>query len=442
MNNLATAWKTDRGPRPDNEDSCAILSRDDLGGHADGLLVVADGMGGRASGATASGVAVTAVWRAFVAGLQPDCDLEALLAGSLRAANTAVVREAGTRPELKGMGTTCLAAAIRGDRLITAHVGDSRGYLLRGDRLLRLTEDHSIVAEKVRAGEMTEDQARRSRFRNVITRAIGLDDAVEPEVGGTDLRPGDVVILCSDGLSGPVREPEIARIVGSSPTVDDACDGLVRAALKNGGSDNVTVAIAAYRRQAAAPSGSPGREGIGRRLARALAPGLLGLAVGLSLGLYAEKIPLLEKIVPAPMPAVRAPEPEMAGFEYGIPASLLYTPVQGHVLRLSKGHLYVVDAKGQLTKVDTTGRVLQVFPAGSAFEEQMKSQSAGFALDRQGNLYVSEPENKRIVKYSSDGALLSAIGAGQLVGPEAIVVDRGGDIYVIDGGRLKAIRVK
>ena len=138
MTNISTAWKTDKGPRPANEDSCLILTRDELAGAAEGLLVVADGMGGRASGATASGLAVEAVRRTFTSGVQTASDLGSLLSRSLVAANTDVVREAGARPELQGMGTTCVAAAVKDDKLFVAHVGDSRGYLLRDGRLTQL----------------------------------------------------------------------------------------------------------------------------------------------------------------------------------------------------------------------------------------------------------------------------------------------------------------
>lgn len=464
MTDISTAWKTDKGPRPANEDSCLVLTRDDLGGIADGLLVVADGMGGRASGATASGLAVEAVRRTFTSGPPTDGDLGSLLSRSLIAANSDVIREAGTRPDLQGMGTTCVAAAVKGDRLFIANVGDSRGYLLRDGRLLRLTEDHSIVAEKVRSGEMTEDQARKSRFRNVITRAIGLEDGVEPELSVTDLQPGDVILLCSDGLTGPLRESEIAEIVGSSASVEEACDGLVKTALRNGGSDNVTVTLMAYGR-AESPTSPRSRDDscrragagrrqessgdrfarvtVSRRVVRILVPGLIGLVIGGALGLYAEKIPLLRNLHHEEKPVVvQATEPDLKSLTYGIPASLLYTPVQGNVLSLNRGYLYVADMKGRLLKVDTTGRVIAGFMADKLFEEQVKLVSAARAVDREGNLYISDSANKRIMKYSSDGALLRPIGERQLIGPEALIVDTNGDIYVIDGGRLKVIRPK
>lgn len=444
MANTSTAWKTDRGPRPANEDSCLVLTRDDLGGAADGLLVVADGMGGRASGATASALAVEAVRRTFTSGASAAGDLGRLLSAGLKAANTDVVREAGTRPELQGMGTTCVAAAIKDGRLFVAHVGDSRGYLLRDGRLLRLTQDHSIVAEKVRSGEMTEDEARRSRFRNVITKAIGLEADLEPDVSTVDLRPGDVLILCSDGLSGPVREPEIAEIVGSSTTAEEACDRLVKTALKNGGSDNVTVAIAAYRRVVVPTAVGPvAREGIGRKFVRILVPSILGIAIGLSLGLYAERIPLLKRLHPVKPPFVAGPsEPQLLSLSYGIPASLLYTPVQGSTLALFQGHLYVLDTEGRLMKLDQSGRVIEAAVADKLLEKRVKMLSATRAVDRQGNLFISDPANKQILNCAADGGLLRAIGTEQLVGPQALTVDPAGNIYVIDGGRLKVIRPK
>ncbi len=443
LTDISTAWKTDKGPRPANEDSCFVLTHDELGGVADGLLVVADGMGGRASGATASRLAVEAVRRTFTSG-QTDGDLGGLLSRSLIDANSDVIREAGTRPEFQGMGTTCVAAAIKGDRLFIANVGDSRGYLLRDGRLLRLTEDHSIVAEKVRSGEMTEEQARKSRFRNVITRAIGLEESVEPEMSVTDLRPRDVVILCSDGLTGPVRESEIAEIVGSSESVDEACDRLVKAALKSGGSDNVTVALMAYGRSGDRVSSLA--PGIGRKLARILVPGLIGLVIGLvigaALGIDAEDFPLLRDLHREHIPvAVPFRPPDLKSLEYGIPTSLLYTPLQGDVLRFRKGRLTVAEKNGTLREVDKAGRVTQGLLIDDV-GQRTRLLSSTKAVDWQGNLYVSDRKNKCILKFDADGKPLKTIGEGQLIGPEALVVDKNGDIYVIDGGRLKVIHPK
>ncbi|MBP6963478.1 MAG: Stp1/IreP family PP2C-type Ser/Thr phosphatase [Armatimonadetes bacterium] len=444
MTSISTAWKTDKGPRPANEDSCVVMTHDDLNGGADALLVVADGMGGRASGATASGIAVEAVARAFASAARVETadDLGGLLSKGIQAANAAVIQAATARPELQGMGATCVAAAIRDDRLDVAHVGDSRAYLLRNGRPLRLTEDHSIVAEKVRSGEMTEEQARGSRFRNVITRAVGLEQSIAPEVNSIELKVGDVVMLCSDGLTGPLRESEIADIVGSSVDPEEACDRLVRAALRSGGSDNVTVAVAAYQPEDARRRRAPARAS-GRRPGVLIVTAVLGIAIGLLLGLHAESIPLLKLISPREKPApVVAAGPDLRSVEYGIPSSLAYTPVQGSVLALQGGYLYVMDVKSRLLKLDTTGRVVGGFSADVEFETRVKLLSAPRALDRQGNLYVSDPAKKRIMKYSSDGMFLTAIGEGQLIGPEALVVGDDGGIYLIDGGRLKVIHPK
>ena len=168
------------------------MTSEDVAGGIEGLFVVADGMGGRASGAIASSLAVNAVRDAFTSKILEGPDEPGrVLAESLQAANDAVYQEATSKPELEGMGTTCAAAAVQDGRVFFAHMGDSRIYLFRDGELRRLTEDHSFVAEKVRTGEITEEQARRSRFRNVITRALGLEADAQPCLLYTSPSPRD-----------------------------------------------------------------------------------------------------------------------------------------------------------------------------------------------------------------------------------------------------------
>jgi PPM family protein phosphatase len=145
------------------------------------------------------------------------------------------------------MGTTCVALVLCGAEAFLAHVGDSRAYRLRGGALERLTVDHSFVAELVAAGALTEEEARAHEQRNVITRALGIRPEVEPTVTGPlAVEPGDVFVLCSDGLHDPVRDEEIAEaLAGAAPLA--AAERLVALARERGGPDNITVAVAAVR---------------------------------------------------------------------------------------------------------------------------------------------------------------------------------------------------
>ena len=374
---ISVALKSERGRRPANEDSGLMLTSDELG-DIEGLYVVADGMGGRASGSIASKLAVNAVRDVFLSKARSS-DLAALLSESLRSANQKVYSEAQSRPELQGMGTTCVAAAVQEGRVYFAHMGDSRIYLLRDGRLDTLTEDHSFVAEQVRAGKISEEDARKSRFRNVITRAIGLEANAEPTTGSAEFRPGDVLLLCSDGLSGPVKDPEIADILLDSSNPDEACNRLVSAALRNGGSDNVTALVATY--------GSPKKT---RSSSISLVPAVMGVILGIVVGLVLGwQYWRAQTAVEPP-----SPQPALSSLTYGDPVSLTYSP-------LSSGTI---------------------------------------AVDSENNVYISDRKQKAILKYGADGALLQTVGKGKLTDPGALAVGGDGSIYVLDAGRLKVIR--
>lgn len=440
QSSLTLDSRTNIGRRQENEDSFLVLHSDALRGEFDALLIVADGMGGRASGARASRLAVETVRDSFVAALDsPLTDPAATLAACLRKANAAVYKEANTNPQLQGMGTTCVVAAISDGKVFYAHLGDSRAYLLRDGKLRRLTDDHSFVAEKVKTGEITEEQARRSRFRNIITRAIGLELDTVPETGSTDLQAGDVLLLCTDGLTGPVSDSEIADIICTSSDVSEACDRLIETALKNGGTDNITVAVAACgqrERRASVRAHQPARS-------RAwILGGLIGLILGLAVDLSPVHDMVKEWVSPPPK-AVKSKLPRLASLKYEDPVSLFYVPVQSKSLVLDgEKYLYVVDLQGQLVRLDTTGQLIYTFPPKDVLKPQGQERFVGIATDREGNLYISDRAGKRIVKYARNGLALGSVAEGKLVAPEAIAVDAKGCIYVIDGGRLKAIRPK
>lgn len=213
------------------------------------LIAVADGMGGHLGGGTAAGMAVDAL-----RGVGSTTDPTALLA-ALRDANRAIAQAAMGDPDLTGMGTTATAALLEGGILYLVHVGDSRAYLIRDGRIIQVTQDHSVVAEMVRRGTLSADAAESHPARHVITRALGVDADIDIDALRVDLEPGDVVLLCTDGLSGPVPNDEMLEVVESSATLEVAAGELVQRANAAGGPDNVTVVLArvdAVTREAAA----------------------------------------------------------------------------------------------------------------------------------------------------------------------------------------------
>ncbi len=237
------------------------------------LLVIADGMGGANAGEVASQLAAAAVLETYRE-LGAD-DPAAALGQAITRANAVVHEQASQNPEQRGMGTTCTAVAIRGDRLWLAHVGDSRAILVRGESFRRLTHDHSLVAELVERGHLTPEEALTDPRRNQLTRCVGAAPETEADVMELVERlvPGDTIVLCSDGLHGLVTEGEIAMIAGDRAP-GEGCDELIALANERGGPDNITVLIA---RVTAAPA-SPWRPGL--RALGIIALALLVLAAG------------------------------------------------------------------------------------------------------------------------------------------------------------------
>jgi len=230
--------------RPQNEDSARIV-RAGAGPFGDRglLLVVADGMGGHEAGEVASQAAVEMIEKEYRdARGTPGEALET----AFRRAHSEILRLASADNALTGMGTTCTALAIVGVRAWAAHVGDSRLYLLRGDRIYQLTEDHTQCMELVRKGLMTLEEARHHDDRNVLARAMGTrrELAIQTWKEPMPVRPGDAFLLCSDGLHDLVTSTEI-REIARDGSPETACRRLVDLARDRGGYDNVTVAIAA-----------------------------------------------------------------------------------------------------------------------------------------------------------------------------------------------------
>ncbi len=211
------------------------------------LVIVCDGMGGGPAGKTASTIAARAIAEAVMASA-PESDPSDAMRRSVEAANVAVVDATRQNPALRGMGTTCVAVLVGNGMATVAHVGDSRCYQIRGGKMVFRTADHSYVAELVRKGELTEEEARNSNFSNVITRAIGGADTVEVEIDRVETEPGDRFALMTDGIWGAVKEEDLVDALGQERPIIELVGGIAEA-IDNygrdngGGHDNLTLAI-------------------------------------------------------------------------------------------------------------------------------------------------------------------------------------------------------
>ena len=228
--NILFGSRTDVGcQRERNEDSLIVRPP---------LFVVADGMGGHAAGDVASEVAVNTM--ASLAPTIPDVDL---LGRAVESANHAVITEA-KKAGYEGMGTTMTACVVQDDKIAIAHVGDSRAYLLHAGKLQQLTRDHSWVADMVEQGKLTEEEARVHPNRSVITRALGSDPHMQPDLYEVTASEGDRLLLCSDGLTGMVEDGDIQAMLARIRDPQRCAAALVNEAIANGGADNITVIVA------------------------------------------------------------------------------------------------------------------------------------------------------------------------------------------------------
>ncbi len=499
--NISAGAKTDTGQRPNNEDRYAVVDTRKRQIRADGVLIIADGMGGRSFGEQAATAAVEATEDALAELLDSqqvgDVVVADALTTALRRANARVYDLASADDDRKGMGTTCVAAVIEGDRLYVAHAGDSRAYLLRDGLLRQVTHDHSYVAEQVRAGAITEEGAKSSRFRNIITRAIGIEPTLEAEVSEADVQPGDTLLLCTDGLSNMVAEEDITRTLMQSPSPQAAADRLVQMAVRSGGRDNVTAIVArlqagtrTLRMQVAdlvrpapqpvlLPAGTEARaNGSGAasytssRVPRPVPPPRAGLwpsAAGLLLALtlasggaagwlihvlhndgysFQSSPPFAVKPVPPPPPKPL----DLSHLAYDPPKPFGFAPVSGSFLLVSP-----VD--GTVTVAALSGAVLALEPQGKLRYKYalpfVKPQppvppaaiGAGgvtlhMATDPQDNLYVSNAVTKTVTKYRANGEVLGLIAHSSLKNPQAIGVAPDGTLYLVDSQRLLAFHVR
>jgi protein phosphatase len=262
--NVSVFAKTDLGrTRDHNEDTFLVadLSTGEASlmpqiqrhaiGERGSLFMVADGMGGAAAGEIASQMAADAIFEYMTTVWRDDPDQSAerfatRMREAVEHANAALFAYAAEHAEVRGMGTTVTVAGVLGGDLYLAQIGDSRGYLIRSGKAIQLTRDQSLMQRLVDAGELTEEEAERSERRNIILQALGPDPRVKVDLSWQELRRGDTLVLCSDGLSALVRKDDIAAVVTQEQDLMRACSALIDLANERGGPDNITVVAARF----------------------------------------------------------------------------------------------------------------------------------------------------------------------------------------------------
>lgn len=244
--------------RSHNED--AVFADAELG-----IAILADGMGGYNAGEVASGMATTLLATSFSnllsgleSGIEPEFfgDPKQLMHDEICGTNAAIFNASHSQPQYSGMGTTLVFSWFLDNRLYLGHVGDSRAYLWRGERLQQLTKDHSLLQEQIDSGMISVEEARYSANRNLVTRALGIEPEVEVDLGEHDVFSGDLILLCSDGLNDMLDDDEIAEVLEMhAKNLTTAAQRLVEVANENGGRDNVSVILVRVQGDYAVPSG-------------------------------------------------------------------------------------------------------------------------------------------------------------------------------------------
>jgi serine/threonine protein phosphatase PrpC len=230
--------------REANEDNLVLASP---------VFAVADGMGGARAGEVASQIAAEAFRDSRDPAQTPERQLERIAQEANRRIYELALRDESRR----GMGTTLTATLVDGDAVSVGHVGDSRAYRLRAGELTQLTQDHSLVAELERSGQLTPEAAEHHPQRSIITRALGPEPTVDVDTHTFPARAGDVYVLCSDGLTGMISDSELATLLRAAPTLESAAEALVRAANQSGGKDNITVVLFRLEDDGQGPAGDP-----------------------------------------------------------------------------------------------------------------------------------------------------------------------------------------
>ena len=234
---------TDTGRvRTNNEDTVAL-------DESCALAVLADGMGGYAAGEVASGMACEFIkaelgrWLSEAAANASDGDVRRAMDICVDNANRAIFSAANSNPTFGGMGTTLVVAVFRSGRLLMGHIGDSRGYRFRAGALQQVTKDHSLLQEQIDAGMLTPEQAQFAANKNLVTRALGVEDMALLETHQHEIQSGDIYLMCSDGLSDMLRDPQIAHVMAQHDSLPEMGAALVAAANEAGGRDNIAVVL-------------------------------------------------------------------------------------------------------------------------------------------------------------------------------------------------------
>lgn len=246
---VIAAGLSDVGQRREKNEDSFLINEEQL------LYAVADGMGGHLGGDYASHLAAKTLEDVIVS-LENDPETtlqeggenvrageyQSYLRYAVRLASQRIFEKAGEDATLRGMGTTMVSMLFRSNKAYIANVGDSRAYRVRGDKIVQITKDHSLVAEQMRAGIISEDDARVHRFKNIITRSVGFQEDVEADIDIRVVREDDRFVLCSDGLSNMLRDEEIRDVIANNEP-EAACRMLVDIANEHGGDDNITVVV-------------------------------------------------------------------------------------------------------------------------------------------------------------------------------------------------------
>lgn len=235
--------RTDTGRARDNNEDSVVFDE------ATCTAVLADGMGGYNAGEVASGMATTYIreelsrWLAQAGEQAKPREVRRAMEICVENANRSIFRAAQTNSQYSGMGTTLVMGVFRESALLVGHIGDSRCYRLRGEELQQITRDHSLLQEQMDAGLITPEQAATSSIKNLVTRAMGVEELVLLEINEFPVETGDVYLMCSDGLSDMVDDATIARILGAGHSLEQRADTLVATANENGGRDNISVLL-------------------------------------------------------------------------------------------------------------------------------------------------------------------------------------------------------
>jgi PPM family protein phosphatase len=478
-------FKTDRGQqRAHNEDAGAVFEVPGM----DAAFVVCDGMGGLRAGEVASNEAVRVVQETVKERIAAgETDPFKTLGEAFRRANDAVntlnraeqgvTASTGSNaaPPTAGrstegpdalMGTTGVAGLVLNNTAYIAHAGDSRAYRWRRGNLTRLTEDHTFVAERVRAGDMTEAQARVSKYRNIVIKGIGIAETVEPDFRAEPLEPGDTILVCSDGLTTMLDDADIAGLMNAPSFLktqpDRAAQVLVDAANKKGGQDNITVMLmrAAGSTGDTMPTAITLDADAPRPPRRSPLPWIL---LGIVLALLAAAAALMfsrpirqaviefldtreEKV------AVRRgerlaplPEQDYAKLAYDPPERFATYAARGDILSYAPGVglYFAAEGTGKVALLDAKGKALRSVEKLEIVDARVSDPSATrvfMTSDPQGNVYFSYTKKRMIVKRGPDGKLLRTITGFEL--PEAIAIDEQGNIFVVDFNEIKVCRAR